>query len=80
MNIVAQGKVPAAVAPYFFGANLFALVKKNGGFRPVAVGNVLRRLVSKCIAYAVAGRASEFLRPLQFGVGVRGGVIIFLVV
>ena len=39
----------------------------------MAVGNVLRRLVSKCIAYAVAGRASEFLRPLQFGVGVRGG-------
>ena len=35
VNMVGQGKVPAAVAPYFFGANLFALLKKNGGFRPV---------------------------------------------
>ena len=32
-----------------------------------------RRLTSKCIATAIASRAATFLRPLQFGVGVRGG-------
>lgn len=39
----------------------------------MAVGDVLRRLTSKCIAYDVSGRVAERLRPLQFGVGVRGG-------
>ena len=73
VNVLVKGKIPKEVSPFFFGANLFALVKKDGGFRPVAVGNTLRRLASKCVSYAVSGRASAYLRPLQFGVGVRGG-------
>jgi hypothetical protein len=70
---MAAGKVPTEVTPYLCGGNLFASIKKSGGHRPVAVGDILRRLTSKSIAYAVAGRASDHLRPLQFGVGVRGG-------
>ena len=73
VNTMAAGKVPKEVAPYLFGANLFALLKKGGGHRPVAVGDILRRLTSKCIAYKVNFEASQWLRPLQFGVGVRGG-------
>jgi hypothetical protein len=73
VNLMAAGKVPEGAAPFIFGANLFALLKKSGGLRPVAVGNILRRLTSKCIAYAVAGRAAQHLRPLQLGVGIRGG-------
>ena len=73
VNVLVKGKIPKEVSPFFFGANLFALVKKDGGFRPVAVGNTLRRLASKCVSYAVSGRASTYLRPIQFGVGVRGG-------
>ena len=73
VNILAKGSIPREVSPFFFGANLFALVKKDGGLRPVAVGNTLRRLASKCISYAVSQRAAAYLRPLQFGVGVRGG-------
>ena len=45
----------------------------DGGYRPIAVGNTIRRLVSKCIAYAVEGSAAAILRPYQYGVGVRGG-------
>jgi hypothetical protein len=70
---MAAGKVSEEVAPFLFGANLFAVIKKSGGFRPVAVGDVLRRLTSKVIMYEVAGPAAQMLRPLQFGVGVRGG-------
>jgi hypothetical protein len=73
VNAMAAGRVPKEVAPYIFGGNLFALMKKAGGLRPVAVGNILRRLTSKGLAYSVAGRAAQHLRPLQFGVGVRGG-------
>ena len=39
----------------------------------MAVGDLLRRLTAKTMAYAVSGQASALLRPLQFGVGVRGG-------
>ena len=42
VNIILQGKVPSAVRPLFFGANLTALTKKDGGVRPIAVGCTLR--------------------------------------
>ena len=74
VNVMASGKLPAGFAPFFCSANLFAARKKDGGHRPIAVGEVLRRLVSKCLAFDSAKKASEILSPLQVGVGVRGGV------
>jgi hypothetical protein len=72
-NRMLAGKVPAVVAPYLCGARLHAAKKKDGGIRPIAVGNLLRRLTSKCAAVSVAGKAAALLSPLQVGVGVRGG-------
>ena len=46
-NVVVSGHVPEKVHLFFFGASLFALGKKNGGVRPIAAGNVFRRLASK---------------------------------
>ena len=73
-NILASGKAPRSIAPHFFGASLFAANKKDGGHRPIAVGEVLRRLVSKCLAFESASKAAELLAPLQVGVGVRNGI------
>ena len=64
VNFMACGWLPAEVAPYTGGANLF-VGKKDGTQRPIAVGNTIRRLVSKCIAYAVAGRAASLLRHIS---------------
>ena len=72
-NNLLAGALPPDVAPYYSGAGLHAANKKCGGFRPVAVGEVLRRLTSKCGAGAVSERAANLLSPLQLGVGVRGG-------
>ena len=47
VNCMGGGKVPAQVAPYLCGAGLFAAVKKDGSFRPISVGENLRRLTSK---------------------------------
>ena len=47
--------------------------KKDNGLRPIAVGSILPRLVSKCFATALADRAAAYLSPHQLGVGVRGG-------
>ena len=54
-------------------APLYALAKKDGGLRPIAVGETLRRLVSKCCCHASKAMAASFLSPLQVGVGVPGG-------
>ena len=50
-----------------------AMQKKDGGLRPIAVGEVLRRLTSKCVARAVLPDALPILSPLQVGVGIPGG-------
>jgi hypothetical protein len=71
---MAGGSVPEAVAPYLCGANLFGAKKKCGGVRPIAVGNLLRRLTSKCFSFALADRAATLLGPHQLGVGIRGGI------
>jgi len=49
VNLVLSGRCPEEVTPVFFGGRLLALNKKNGGFRPIAIGFTLRRLASKCL-------------------------------
>ena len=46
VNLILDGNCPPQVRPIFFGARLIAIEKKSGGLRPIAVGYILRRLVS----------------------------------
>jgi hypothetical protein len=48
VNLLGQGRACAEVAPFLAGASLAAVPKPSGGVRPLAVGEVLRRLVGKC--------------------------------
>ena len=73
VNLLAAGGAPPEIASYLCGATLLAMKKKNGGLRPIAVGEVLRRLTSKCLSRAVQSDSSDVLTPLQVGVGVKGG-------
>ena len=41
VNMLAKGKLPPSVASYFCAAKLFAAVKKQGGYRPITIGNIL---------------------------------------
>ena len=68
-----SGDVPADVVPYLCSASLSILKKKFGGLRPVAVGEVLRRLVLKCISLSVSAQAVKIPSPLQLGVRVPFG-------
>jgi hypothetical protein len=49
------------------------LVKPGGGIRPIAVGTVWRRLVSKVCASMIGHSLDGYFNGLQFGVGVSGG-------
>ena len=50
-----------------------ALVKAGGGLRPIAIGETIRRLVSKCCCEATTEEAKVIFGPLQVGVATQGG-------
>ena len=70
---VANGNTPDCIQPYFFGASLIPLSKKDGGVRPIAIGQTLRRVVAKCIGGRVIHSVGGDLAPLQRGCGVPRG-------
>ena len=67
--IVYPGKVPALVKEIFYGANLIALKKEDGGIRPIAVGSTLRRLAAKIVMFANSDFCRAEFQPHQVGVG-----------
>ena len=71
MNHLLSGKAPSCLAPWLCGAPLTALLKKGGGVRPIAVGEVLRRLASRLCC--LASLPTVFLPYGQVGVGIPGG-------
>ena len=70
---VMEGSTPCEVQPFFFGASLIPLKKKDGGIRPIAVGQTLRRLAAKCASFRATGSMSALLAPHQLGVGIPLG-------
>ncbi|OWA54844.1 hypothetical protein BV898_19237 [Hypsibius exemplaris] len=70
--MMCQG-VPFAVCPLLYGGTLTALNKKDGGIRPIACGNTLRRLVGKIVSRRVMAAMGELVRPQQLGYGTPGG-------
>ena len=48
LPLIDEGKFLQQLRPFFSGGKLIALVKIDGGLQPVAIGNTLRRIASKC--------------------------------
>ena len=68
------GAVPPQARTFFFGARLIGLVKIDGTLRPIACGDVFRRLAGKIICASIKKPAAEFLlRHAQVGVAVSAG-------
>ena len=68
-----EGRLPQEFAPFVTMAPLMALAKPNGGVRPIAVGEIWRRLASKVAMRQVRGGAAAVLEPEQVGVYTQGG-------
>lgn len=74
VNNLIQGKAPLELAPLYASANLIAIQKKDSSIRPIAVGEVVRRLVSKLCLRKVISRAIAYLAPFQQGIGVSDAI------
>ena len=78
MNLLAAGKAPQQMSVYLAGCNLTALSMNKPNclinVRPIAVGEVLRRLTSKCLCYIIRDKAAaDFFHPFQQGVACSCG-------
>ncbi|CAK9104925.1 unnamed protein product [Durusdinium trenchii] len=73
VNLMAQSQVCPAIAPVLAGAGLVAFPKPNRGVRPIAVGEILRRLTGKCLMQTVQEDARRAFWPTQLGVGIKSG-------
>ena len=69
--LAAHGLLPPDLAPLFGAASLIPLKKPDGGVRPIAIGETLRRLVGKALMHLpkLMGELRA-LAPLQCGVGI----------
>lgn len=67
-QMASRGEVPADIVPFLCGATLIACLKKNGGIRPIAIGEFLRCLISKCLVSATLPEAVDCLSPHQLRV------------
>lgn len=73
VNLFLDGSCPQELGEYVASAPLTPLLKPGGGIRPIAVGTIWRRLVSKVCASLVGPSLGAYFDGLQFGVGVSGG-------
>ena len=74
VNLFLSGQALKEFGPFMSSASLVPLLKKDGkSIRPIAVGEVFRRLISKCCLKSVSSEATKYLKPIQLGVGVPNG-------
>lgn len=71
--MIALGQVEGDIRRYIFGARLHGFNKKDGGIRPIACGDVLRRLAAKWLMQQARSRINGVM-PYQVGVGFPNGV------
>lgn len=62
-----KGKVNSEIVKFFYGVNLCALNKKDGGLRPIAVGCTFRRLAAKLCCRSVQEKCKIYFQPYQLG-------------
>ena len=76
VNLILAGKAPDFIRPVFAAANLTTLAKKGkvDDLRPIAVGEVWRRIAGKCAGQYETARFKEFFSPFQLGSGAKNGV------
>ena len=71
-NFLLQGPSPDQ-ADCLKNSRMVLLQKATGGLRPIAVGEAWLRLLGRLVASKTSSNFGDASRPLQVGVGVKGG-------
>ena len=71
---LAAGEFSSDVGHLISAANLIALDKGGANIRLIAIGVVIRRLITKSLVPASISEAKAHLAPLQVGCGVKVGL------
>ena len=71
VNLFVSGKAAPSAAEFYADANLFAAYRKDVGIRLIAVGDIMRCLVSKCFTYSLSDKGL-FINHVMGGGG-KGG-------
>ena len=69
----AWGRLNPDASAALAAARLIPIGKKGGGVRPIAVGELIRRIAGKLLVSRYQAEAAVPLAPLQVGVGFAGG-------
>jgi hypothetical protein len=69
LDLLLGGKAPEEIALYIGSAHLIPLLKADDSIRPIAVGEILRSLLSSFYAQSVTAKAKEHLGSSQQGIG-----------
>ena len=72
-NTIASGDVPHMIMPLLSASKLMALPKYGSDVRPIAIGEVFRRLTAKTISQQKSSDFSSFFSPLQHGIDTPEG-------
>jgi hypothetical protein len=73
VNDALAGDLPEWYYYYISGANLIAIAKKPSGVRPISMGSVWRKLMSRCALLFLEVPIALHLSLFQYGVGTRAG-------
>ena len=73
INLIGDDKIPETLTPFFFGAKLIAFIKIDVGLRPIAIGNTLGRIASKCAGSKALSERQNFFGNVQVGCGTKRG-------
>ncbi|XP_026384575.1 uncharacterized protein LOC113280132 [Papaver somniferum] len=71
VNLWLAGSCPSVLGDFVASAPITPLTKPGGGLRPIVVGTIWRRLVSKCAASLVGKEMRSYMGDFQFGFSVK---------
>ena len=72
-NHIFSGDVPPNVVPLLSASKLIAIPKHGNDVRPIAVGEVFRRLTAKTICQQKSPEFASYFSPIQHGIATPGG-------
>ena len=73
VNNMLKANSPKELAKFYASAPIVPLAKENGDVRPIAIGEIWRRLVGKCGAEYIKPTLGQLFAPLQLATGIKSG-------